>query len=106
MFQLNGTALPSLALENFLEVENLKLGGSDRDEAEKMIAGALGSIYAGQYLISCLDHVEIVFYNSCVRYRKWTINTFRLIHALESKHHHLPDCFCPDVVIRGDITLP
>jgi hypothetical protein len=47
MFQLNGTALPSLALENLQEVENLKLRGSDRDEAEEMIAGALGSIYAG-----------------------------------------------------------
>ena len=47
MFQLNGTALPSLALENFQEVENLKLTGSDRDEAEEMIAGALASIYAG-----------------------------------------------------------
>jgi hypothetical protein len=46
-FQLNGTALPSLALENFQEVENLKLRGSDRDEAEEIIAGALGSIYAG-----------------------------------------------------------
>jgi len=43
---LNGTALPSLALENFQEVENLKLRGSDRDEAEEIIAGALGSIYA------------------------------------------------------------
>jgi hypothetical protein len=47
MFQLNGTALPSLALENFQELESMKLRGSDRDEAEEMIAGALASIYAG-----------------------------------------------------------
>ena len=46
VFQLNGTALPSLALENFQEVENLKLRGSDHDEADEMIAGALGLIYA------------------------------------------------------------
>jgi len=43
---LNGTALPSLALENFREVENLNLSGPDRDKAEETIAGALGSLYA------------------------------------------------------------
>lgn len=46
--KLNGTARPSLALEQFQEMENLKLSGSDRDEAENTLAGALGSIYAGQ----------------------------------------------------------
>ena len=51
MFQLNGTAVPSLALDNLQDEENLKLIGSDRDEAEEMIAGALGSIYAGQYFV-------------------------------------------------------
>jgi len=44
--QLNGTALPSLALENLQEVDDLGLSGPDRDKAEEMIAGALGSIYA------------------------------------------------------------
>ncbi|KAH9980679.1 cytochrome P450 [Russula compacta] len=43
---LNGTARPSLALEHFQEMENLKLSGSDRDEAEDTLAGALASIYA------------------------------------------------------------
>ena len=51
MFQLNGQELPSLALDNLQDEENLKLIGSDRDEAEEMIAGALGSIYAGQYFV-------------------------------------------------------
>lgn len=44
--QLNGTARPSLALEKFQEVENLKLSGPERDKAEEVIAGALGSNYA------------------------------------------------------------
>ena len=48
MLQLNGTALPSLALENFQEVENQKLSGSERDKAEEVFSGALGSIYIGQ----------------------------------------------------------
>ncbi|KAI0295929.1 cytochrome P450 [Russula brevipes] len=43
---LDGTALPSLALENLQEVEDLGLSGPDRDKAEEMIAGAVGSIYA------------------------------------------------------------
>lgn len=43
---LNGTALPSLALGNLQELENLKLSGPDRDEAEKTIAGALASVYS------------------------------------------------------------
>jgi hypothetical protein len=47
--QLNGTALPSLALENLQELENLKLSESDRYMAEEAIAGVLGSIYSGQY---------------------------------------------------------
>jgi hypothetical protein len=51
--KLNGTAVPSLALENLQEVENLKLTSSDRDEAENMIAEALASLYAGRYLLLC-----------------------------------------------------
>jgi len=43
---LNGTALPSLALENFQEVERLKLSGSEREKAEETIAGALASIFS------------------------------------------------------------
>ncbi|KAI0289360.1 cytochrome P450 [Russula brevipes] len=44
-FQRCGTAVPSLALENLQEVENLKLSGPEREKAEERIAGALGSIY-------------------------------------------------------------
>jgi hypothetical protein len=58
--QLNGTALPSLALENIQEVENLRLCGSDREQAEKTISGALASLFAGQYLSLCLDLIEHV----------------------------------------------
>ena len=47
MLQLKGTALPSLALENLQELDNLKLSGPDRDKAEKTIAGALASVYSG-----------------------------------------------------------
>jgi len=54
--QLDGTALPSLALENFQELENLN--ESDRDKAEEAIADALGTMYAGQYLLSHSDLVE------------------------------------------------
>jgi len=60
MSQLNGTALPSLALENLQELENLKLSGSDRDKAEEAIAGVLGSIYSGQYPLRCFYLVETV----------------------------------------------
>ena len=49
--QLDGTALPSLALECLQEVENRKLSGSDRDVAEDTIAEALASMYTGQYLL-------------------------------------------------------
>ncbi|KAH9986732.1 cytochrome P450 [Russula compacta] len=42
---LKGTARPSLALENFQEVESQKLSESEREKAEESIAGALGSIY-------------------------------------------------------------
>jgi len=42
---LNGTALPSLALENFQELENSGLSGPDRDKAEELIASALGTMY-------------------------------------------------------------
>ena len=47
MLQLNGTAIPSLALENLQELENQNLSASDRNEAEEVIAGILGSIYTG-----------------------------------------------------------
>jgi len=49
-FQLNGTARPSLALENLQELENLNLSGPDLNKAEEMIAGVLGSTYSGQCL--------------------------------------------------------
>ena len=55
MLQRNGTALPSLALENFQEIENLELIGSEREKVEETIAGALGSIFVGKYLFQCLD---------------------------------------------------
>jgi len=42
---VNGTAQPSLALENYQEIE--KLPGREREEAEKVLAGALGTMYAG-----------------------------------------------------------
>ena len=48
MSQLNGTALPSLALETLQELENLQLSTSDRDKEEKMIAGVLATFYIGQ----------------------------------------------------------
>jgi len=44
--QVNGTARPSLALENLQETE--KLQGEEREKADKVVAGALGSIYAGE----------------------------------------------------------
>jgi hypothetical protein len=71
MLKLNGTALLSLALENLQEVENLKLSRSDHDEAENMIAEALASLYAGQYLLQCENLIEIILVNSRVRFRKF-----------------------------------
>ena len=62
--QLDGTALPSLALKCVQEVENRKLSGSDCDMAEDTIAEALASMYTSQYLLWCSDLVEIVLYNS------------------------------------------
>ena len=52
---LNGTALPSLALENLRELEDLKLSRSERDKTEETIAGALASMYSGQYPLLFLD---------------------------------------------------
>jgi len=43
---LNGTALPSLALENLLELEDLKPSGLDRNKAEEVIAGALATMHS------------------------------------------------------------
>ncbi|KAH9957218.1 cytochrome P450, partial [Russula dissimulans] len=41
---VNGTAQPSLALESLQEIE--KLTGREREEAEKVVTGTLGSMYA------------------------------------------------------------
>ncbi|KAH9967252.1 cytochrome P450 [Russula dissimulans] len=42
---LDGTALPSIALENFQGLDNMGMSGSDRDKAEEAISGALGTMY-------------------------------------------------------------
>ncbi|KAI9457534.1 cytochrome P450 [Russula earlei] len=42
---LDGTAQPSLALEGLQEIENL--GVAERKQAEEVLAGALGTMYAG-----------------------------------------------------------
>jgi len=47
MLQLNGSARPSLALENLRELEDQKLNGPDRNKAEEALAGALASMYSG-----------------------------------------------------------
>lgn len=44
--QTNGTARQSLALKNLQETE--KLPGPEREGAEKVVAGALASMYAGE----------------------------------------------------------
>jgi hypothetical protein len=69
MSQLNGTALPSLALENLQELENLKLSGSDRNKAEEAIAGVLGSMYSGKYPPQRFNLIETVV-KSRDRHRK------------------------------------
>ena len=71
MLQLKGTALPSLALENLQELDNLKLSGPDRDKAEKTIAGALASVYTGSYSLPRVDLAEMVL-ESWARYCKLT----------------------------------
>jgi len=43
---LNGTAVPSLALENLQELENKNLNESDHNKAEEVIAGALATMYS------------------------------------------------------------
>ncbi|KAI0288406.1 cytochrome P450 [Russula brevipes] len=53
----NGTAQPSLALENLQEVENRNLSEPDRNKVEETIAGALGSIYSGQTLFQTISAV-------------------------------------------------
>jgi len=67
---LNGTALLSLALENLQEIESSKLDGSDRGGAEKTIAVTLASLFAGQYFLWCMDSVDIILFNSRIRYCK------------------------------------
>jgi len=64
---IGGTARPSLALEHLQEIE--KMSESDRGQAEKILTGALGSIYiAGAdttttsimtFLIACMVHPEV-----------------------------------------------
>ncbi|KAI0278758.1 cytochrome P450 [Russula aff. rugulosa BPL654] len=64
---LNGTAQPSLALENLQETEKLK--EPERKKTEGMIAGALGSMYLGGtdttastvmvFIVAALLHPEI-----------------------------------------------
>jgi len=67
---LNGTALPSLALENLQEIESSKLDRFDRGEAEKTIAVTLASLFAGQYSLWCMDLIDTILFNSRVRYCK------------------------------------
>ena len=52
MLQLNGTARPSLALENLRVLEDLKLNGPDRNKMEEAMSGALASMYSGLYPLS------------------------------------------------------
>ena len=52
VLQLDGTALPSLALENIQRAEDLKLSGPDRNKVEETIAGALASMSSGEYPLS------------------------------------------------------
>jgi len=47
MLQFNGTARPSLALENLQELEDQNLNGPDRNKVEEAMAGALASMYSG-----------------------------------------------------------
>ncbi|KAH9995382.1 cytochrome P450 [Russula compacta] len=56
---LNGTALPSLALESLQELEKQSTSEPDRDKAEEIIAGALASMYSGQSPLLCLDLGEM-----------------------------------------------
>lgn len=70
MPQLNGTAQPSLALGNLQEIESSKLDSSDRGEAEKTVAATLASLFSGQYLLWCMDSIDIIVFNSRVRYCK------------------------------------
>jgi len=59
VLQLDGTALPSLALENIRMAEDLKISGPDRNKAEETIAGALASMSSGEYPLShSMDLVE------------------------------------------------
>lgn len=44
--QKDGTARPSLALENLQHIENMR--GSQRDNAEAALRGVLGSMYTGE----------------------------------------------------------
>jgi len=63
---LNGTAIPSLALENLQELEDQNLSASDHSKAEEVIACALASMYnAGVDTVS-----------------RWT-STFKLVDVVE-----------------------
>ena len=83
MSQLNGTALPSLALENFQEIENQKISGFERDKAEDVIAGALGSIYLGMLPTKTLDLIEIVLHSRS-RYSKQTSKQLKVYGNLST----------------------
>ena len=56
ILQLNGTAVPSLALENLQELEDQNLNGSDHNKVEEVIAGTLASMYTGEYPLVTTTH--------------------------------------------------
>ena len=51
MPQLDGTAVHSLASQHLLELENLSLIGSERQNQEEVVRVAMGSIYHGDGII-------------------------------------------------------
>jgi len=54
----NGTACPSLALENLLEIEKMPV--EERKGAEDVLAGVLGSMYAGERLILFHPYLSVL----------------------------------------------
>jgi hypothetical protein len=59
--KLDGTARPSLALENLQKAE--RLGGSERVKVEQTIQETLASLYAGQSDSQSQDSTEIVLHS-------------------------------------------
>ncbi|KAI0291059.1 cytochrome P450 [Multifurca ochricompacta] len=55
---LNGTAQPSLALEQLQELE--KLSGTEREEAEKVMVGAIGTLYTAGVDTRVQDELDAV----------------------------------------------